>query len=42
VLAGGGLRRLALYTDRGYLRIPTDGRYPEALAFRFDLRSACP
>jgi GNAT superfamily N-acetyltransferase len=30
---------IALYTRRGYHRIPYYGRYPDALAFRFDLRS---
>jgi GNAT superfamily N-acetyltransferase len=30
---------IALYTGRGYRRIPYYGRYPDALAFRFDLRS---
>jgi GNAT superfamily N-acetyltransferase len=31
---------IAPYTGRGYRRIPYYGRYPEALAFRFDLRSS--
>jgi GNAT superfamily N-acetyltransferase len=31
---------IALYTGRGYRRIPTYGRYPDALAFRFALRSS--
>jgi GNAT superfamily N-acetyltransferase len=30
---------IALYTDRGYHRIPFYGRYPEALAFRLDLHA---
>ena len=29
---------IALYDARGYRRIPYYGRYPEALAFRLDLR----
>ena len=34
---------IALYTGRGYHRIPYYGRYPDALAFRLDLRpSASP
>jgi GNAT superfamily N-acetyltransferase len=32
----------ALYTGRGYQRIPYYGRYPEALAFRFDLGAPAP
>jgi GNAT superfamily N-acetyltransferase len=31
---------IALYTGRGYHRIAYYGRYPDALAFRFDLRSS--
>jgi GNAT superfamily N-acetyltransferase len=31
---------ISLYTSRGYHRIPYYGRYPDALAFRFDLRSS--
>jgi GNAT superfamily N-acetyltransferase len=31
---------IRLYTSRGYERIPYYGRYPDALAFRFDLRSS--
>jgi GNAT superfamily N-acetyltransferase len=31
---------VALYTGRGYRRIPHYGRYPDALAFRLDLRSS--
>jgi GNAT superfamily N-acetyltransferase len=30
---------IALYTARGYRRIPYYGRYPVALAFRLDLRT---
>jgi GNAT superfamily N-acetyltransferase len=30
---------IALYTARGYRPIPYYGRYPDALAFQFDLRS---
>ena len=33
---------IALYTGRGYRRIPCYGRYPDALAFRFDLGSGPP
>jgi GNAT superfamily N-acetyltransferase len=33
---------IALYTARGYRSIPYYGRYPEALAFRLDLRSSAP
>jgi GNAT superfamily N-acetyltransferase len=29
---------IALYTGHGYRRVPYYGRYPDALAFRFDLR----
>lgn len=31
---------IALYTARGYRQIPYYGRYPDARAFRFDLRSS--
>ena len=31
---------IALYTDRSYHRIPYYGRYPDALAFRLDLRGS--
>lgn len=31
---------IAFYTARGYRRIPYYGRYPEALAFQFDLGSS--
>jgi GNAT superfamily N-acetyltransferase len=31
---------IAFYTGRGYERIPYYGRYPDALAFRFDLGAA--
>lgn len=33
---------IALYTGRGYQRIPYYGRYPDALAFRLDLGSRQP
>jgi GNAT superfamily N-acetyltransferase len=33
---------VALYTNRGYRPIPYYGRYPDALAFRFDLRAPAP
>jgi GNAT superfamily N-acetyltransferase len=33
---------IALYTRRGYRRIPYYGRYPDALAFEFDLRPSDP